>query len=1037
MLTSYPRHATIHQLFAEQAAMRPHQDAVVSDGCRLTYAELDQRSTHVAGVLAGMGGGPGDLVGVCLDRCPETISVVLGILKCGAAYLPIDPSYPKPRIRLMLDDSEPRVVITERRFAPQFRGAGREILWMDAVGDAPATVRPPLKEAGPQDLAYVMYTSGSTGQPKGVCTPHRAVIRLVRNTNYARFDPFDVFLHLSPLAFDASTFEIWGSLLNGATLVTMPHGASLEGVGETIARHRVTTVFLTAALFRAMVDQHLEGLKGLSQLITGGDVVSARHVKRALEAYPGLIVVNAYGPTETTTFACCYRVNNAEAVGDRLSIGKPISNTTVYLLDESRRPVAAGTPGEIYIGGDGVAAGYLNQPNLTAKVFLPDPFSSDAGARLYGTGDRGLVRDDGNIEFLGRIDRQVKIRGFRIELEEIESALNKHPAVLDSVCVTETARSGEKQLIAYAVADPDALRRAIEDEGAFVRQRVHQWLQIYENLIYGTLDVPGCASDPRFNITGWKSSYSGADLSDEEMCEQVDQTVSRVLERSPRDVLEIGCGTGLLLFRLAPQCRRYFATDFSSAALRYVARYSLTQEYAGRLTLLQGEACDLPLPDDARFDAVILNSIVQHFPDAEYLRTVLSQAISRVHDDGFIFIGDLRSFSLLRLFYTSVELFRASEDSPASDIASVIQHRLDEEEELVIDPEFFTHAQLDKVSSITVQLKRGRHRNELTQFRYDLILHIGALSADRLRPVIYEWNERDWTPARLAAYVEQHRPLAIELRGVPNARLANEFAASQILDNPEGRPLTVAGVREEAGRAAIGAVDPEEFWSLECASGYRIEVRFSNVAPGSFNVMLVRKDFPRVTSNVPVSDVAEAGAFRLYTNEPLLPARKQEISRRLRAYLREQLPEHMVPAFVVLVDRFPLTPNGKVDVRSLPRPPQRARKGSPARVPVLSETEARLADLWEQVLDVGLIRREENFFDLGGDSLQAVRLASLIRENFGIRISPAYIFDRATLASQAELLDDRNNPARNVRAAAAIVRGEARRARITGASERR
>jgi amino acid adenylation domain-containing protein len=305
--------------------------------------------------------------------------------------------------------------------------------------------------AGPDNLAYVSYTSGSTGRPKAVGTVHRGVVRLVRTEGYATFPPDEVFLQLAPISFDASTLEIWAPLLNGGRLVLMSPGApSIEDIGRALERQRVTTMWLTSGLFHQMVEHHLGALGGLRQLLAGGDVLSAAHVRRVVEGLPGCRMINGYGPTENTTFTCCH-VARPDSFDHSVPIGRPIERTRVYLLDRDLQPVPAGVPGELYAGGDGLARGYLGQPDLTASRFVPDPWSGESGARLYRTGDLARYRTDGEIEFLGRTDHQVKLRGFRIEPGEIEAALERHPAVARAVAMVREHTPGDKRLVAYLV----------------------------------------------------------------------------------------------------------------------------------------------------------------------------------------------------------------------------------------------------------------------------------------------------------------------------------------------------------------------------------------------------------------------------------------------------------------------------------------------------------------------------------------------------------------------------------------------------------
>lgn len=454
-VTEYPREKSVAQLFEEAAAKYPEKTALIFNSSVLTYCELNRRANRLAHHLREKGVGDEVMAGVCLERSPEMIIALLAILKAGGAYVPFDPSYPRERLDFMLADTAAAVMVTQKSLVAT-AVADRNVPTIVIEESVPAAGNdenpPPI--GGSRSLAYVMYTSGSTGRPKGVLIENRSIARLVFNTNYCSFGPNEVFLQAAPISFDASTFEIWGALLHGATLVVMPRQASsLEELARAIREHGVTTLWLTAGLFTLFVDEHLEGLRPLKQLLAGGDTLSARHVRRVLENLPAITLVNGYGPTEGTTFTCCHVMRQGDAVPDSVPIGRPISNSRAYILDENLQPVAPGEPGELWAGGDGVARGYLNAPDLTAEKFLADPFSSEPGARMYGTGDLARWRGDGTIEFLGREDNQIKILGHRIEPGEIEALLVKYPGVREACVVANTDSTGTKRVVAYYVSN--------------------------------------------------------------------------------------------------------------------------------------------------------------------------------------------------------------------------------------------------------------------------------------------------------------------------------------------------------------------------------------------------------------------------------------------------------------------------------------------------------------------------------------------------------------------------------------------------------
>jgi len=402
------------------------------------------------------------------------VVALLGILKAGAAYWALEENLPEERLRFLIGDARPKVILTGRKTTGNLAGIATVATVDDLLASPPDRPVCAARASSPEDPAYVSYTSGSTGRPKGVVVPHRGVVRLVKEADYVSLTSEETLLHLSPLSFDASTFELWGALLNGGRVVLLPPGQpSLGEIGETIRQYRVTTLWLTAGLFHLMVDEHVDYLKPLRQLLAGGDVLSPQHVLKARRALAGCRIINGYGPTESTTFTCCYTAADERALAPSIPIGRPIANTRVYVLDASLQPVPVGVPGELYAGGDGVACGYLNQPQLTAERFIPDPFNSRAGARLYRTGDQVRWRPDGNLEFLRRLDSQVKIRGFRVEMGEIETVLREAADVSEALVSLREDATGEKQLVAYVVAsgnrEPDqaglkaALRARLPD----------------------------------------------------------------------------------------------------------------------------------------------------------------------------------------------------------------------------------------------------------------------------------------------------------------------------------------------------------------------------------------------------------------------------------------------------------------------------------------------------------------------------------------------------------------------------------------------
>ncbi|MEA5603820.1 amino acid adenylation domain-containing protein [Nostoc sp. UHCC 0252] len=479
--TDYCQDKCIHQLFEEQVKHTPDAVAIVFENQQLTYGELNCRANQLAHYLRSLGVGADVLVGLCVERTVEMVVGLLGILKAGGAYLPLDPEYPTERLSFILEDAQVSVLLTQQLLQGKLPQHQAQLICLDTDWHliAECNQNNAIADVQATNLAYVIYTSGSTGQPKGVEVVHRGVNRLLFGVNYVHLDATQRFLQIAPISFDASTFEIWGALLHGAKCVLFPESIpTAKSLRYEIHKHGITILWLTAALFNSIIDDDPQALAGIEQLLIGGEALSVAHVQIASEALPSTQIINGYGPTEGTTFTCCYPIpRQIDTTIKSIPIGRAIANTQVYILDEYLQPVPVGVPGELHIGGAGLARGYLNRRELTDEKFIPNPFSCSKGAallykrvtegqgsrgaeilsnsQLYKTGDLARYLPDGNIEYLGRIDNQVKIRGFRIELGEIEAVLSQHADVQVSCVIVREDTPGDKRLVAYIVPYPE------------------------------------------------------------------------------------------------------------------------------------------------------------------------------------------------------------------------------------------------------------------------------------------------------------------------------------------------------------------------------------------------------------------------------------------------------------------------------------------------------------------------------------------------------------------------------------------------------
>jgi amino acid adenylation domain-containing protein len=979
----------VDERFMIVAARQPDAVAVQDGGTYLTYGELDRRADRLARHLSRRGAGPDALVALFMDRCADMVVAMLAVVRAGAAYLPIDPALPAARVRFYLCDVGAPPVLTLRHWRERLPSVATDVLCLD--DDLPAAdPLPPRRNATGEEVAYVMYTSGSTGRPNGSRIPHRAIVRLVCDTDYVHIGPDDRVGHGTNVGFDPATFEVWGALLNGARLVVLPQERVLDppALAADLRGHGITVLWLTAGIFHAVAAAEPGAFAGLTDLLVGGEQVDAHWVRRVLATGPPRRLLNAYGPTETTAFAAWHLVREVPAGARSVPIGGPIAGTRLSVLDDDLRPVPPGATGELSIGGAGVAHGYHDRPALTAARFVPDP-SGAPGDRMFRTGDLVRRLPDGALEFLGRRDRQVKLRGVRVEPGEIEAALHALPGVRQCLVVSRDKPGGGQWLVAYVVPEPTP------DDAAAVQR----WRELYDDVIYDRIAESAPPGEPTFNLASWVSSYTGLPLPPEQMREQVDQTVARLRALQPRRVLDIGCGTGLLLFRVAPYCAEYVATDLSAVAVRHLeAQLAGHTPALGHVRVLQRPADDFTGLAPGSFDAVVLSSVAQHFPRADYLLRVLAGAATVVREGGWVYVGDVRSLPLLEAFHVSVALHRMPDDTPTTELRRRVQQAVRQEQELVLDPRFFTALPSwdPRFGAVHVRLKRGRYGNELTRFRYDVLLRVGDPP-----PTVTE--ERG-------------------VRGVPNARVLEAVEAARLLaDDP---PVTAGQVRAEAARrAAARGVDPETLWRQGERLGWAVEAGWSaDGDPATFDAVF----HDRAHGPAPAVHTGSADP-RAYASSPRLPSAPGELVSGLRRALRERLPDALIPGAFVVLDRLPLTPNGKVDHSALP-PPVAAPPG--VRVPARGGTEQTVVRAFARALGAERVGVTDNFFEVGGTSLSAAQVAAQLRRDLGADVSVVRLFDTPTARGLAAALDAHARP--EPPADPAWARGQARRRGVRG-----
>ena len=1010
----YPRERSLHQFVEDQVERTPDAPAVVLDAQQLSYREFNSRANQLAHRLRKLGVGPGKLVAVCAERSLEMVIAVHATMKAGGAYLPIDPDYPPSRRKLILHDAEAVVILTQQ---PLVEGLPENTIPMiclerdwHTLADEPSD-NPPTTTTG-KDLAYVIYTSGSTGKPKGVPNLHEGIVnRLLWMQDAYKLNRSDRVMQKTPYSFDVSVWEFFWPLMTGACLVVArPEGHKDPNyLVELIQKQNITTMHFVPSMLSVFLEADgVENCTSLRRVVSSGEALSVELQQRFFERL-GAELHNLYGPTETAVDVSYWQCRPDSGLSV-VPIGKPIWNTQLYVLDKYLQPVPVGIPGELHIGGVNLSRGYLKQPELTAQTFIADPFSSQPGARLYKTRDLTRFLPDGNIEYLGRIDHQVKLRGFRIELGEIETALDSHPGVRQSVAITREDVPGGNRLVAYVVPDPD-YRGSDEAAGeeALSGEQVSQWTEAFDE----AYRRGGNAEEATFNITGWDSSYTGQPIPAEEMRVWVESTVDRIKALRPKSVWEIGCGTGLLLFRVAPGTERYYGTDISQIALSFLAQQRRRKELRlPNLTLERKAAHEFDeVQTGGQFDVVVLNSVIQYFPDIDYLMKVLDGVVAAVRPGGAVFIGDVRSLPLLEAFHASVVLFKADDAMGREELQKRVHKEIRQEGELLIDPEFFSaiRHRWPQITHIEIQLKRGRVHNELTRFRYDVVLHIGEQAPPRVESAWLNWNNQGLTRKSLVEILQKTQPEMLGITGVPNARLRAEAALMEWFSDEFGTG-TLAALRHRIAQFPPVEVEPEDLWSLEQEVPYQVEIRASKIATdGCVDVVLRRRNAGGEVANYTTARFpGESDALRpwpTYANNPLRERVAGRLVPQLRLWLGGKLPEYMVPSAFVLLDRMPLTANGKVDRRALPAPDQSAARSlGNYRVPQ-NPLQEMVAAIFSDVLRVERVALDNNFFELGGHSLSASQVVARIRQNLRVDLPVRALFESPTVARLAQAVE--------------------------------
>ena len=996
--TDYPKNQTLITLFEQQVTQTPDNIALVFEEQSLSYQELNQKANQLAHYLLKLRREQqlpdNPLIAICVDRSLEMLISIFAILKAGGAYVPIDPSYPQERIHLMLEDSNASVLLTtnanKKQLPLEKLKNPCQVVFLEKEIWADQPTNNPNPQSSPDDLAYIIYTSGSTGRPKGVAIAHSSPVTLVKwaHSVYSAEQLAGVLASTS-ICFDLSIFEIFVPLTQGGSVIVVENALYIEQARKSpVPITLINTVPSAAAELLNM-----NAIPASVQVINlAGEPLKNSLVQALYQTTSVKEVYNLYGPSEDTTYSTFTKV--AKNTQHEPSIGKAIANTRIYILDSYNQPLPPGIPGELCIAGAGLAQSYLHRPELTAEKFLKVELFGKT-ERIYKTGDLARWLPDGNLQYLGRSDRQVKLRGFRIELGEIEASLLKHPKIQEAVVLVREDTDFDQRLVAYVVPTGK------EDE-YLQGEQVELWQQVFNNAYHQSQDLE---DDPTLNLASWNDSYTGKPLPKAAMQEWRDKTVDQILELAPKRVWEIGCGTGMLLLKIAPHCQKYLGTDIAAAGLHYIEQYLQQQFLKEKVTLKQSSANQFDGIETNNYDLVMLNSVIQYFPSLDYLLSVIEGAINAVINKGKIFIGDVRNLHFLEAFHTAVEFYRAPDELSIKDLRQQIQKSIRTEGELLIDPDFFIalKQRFPRITHVQIQIKRGYSQTEMNRFRYDVVLHLDQTDAQIAEPEWLDWQTEQLNLETIKRILTTQQPDLLGIKDIPNARLTSEMALLEKISQLDGN---ISDLKAAVAQVKSG-IEPEAFRTLVGDLPYTPFIQYSPTEFSDYDVVFQRNIHEQAT----IPRFNQGKDLRLkpwqhYANQPLQYRTNQvdpALLEEWRDFLTKSLPDYMIPSHFIVLEKLPLTPNGKVDRKALPAL-NATVLSTDIELPVTS-TEKLLAEMWAKLLKYPPIARHDNFFNLGGHSLLATQLCYRIRDTFKVELPLRQVFESPILSELANYID--------------------------------
>jgi len=992
--SKYPKDKIVAEFVNEIAIKNPSKTAIYFEDTELSYTQLNQKSNQLANYLIELGIKKDDIIGLAVDRSPEMIIALLAIMKSGAAYLPLDPQYPKGRIEFMLEDSSAKHLIISEKYHCLFSTKTNQIILENvwACLDKYSNHYPSSSFQG-KDLAYILYTSGSTGKPKGVQIEHHSLTNLLLSVQKEPgITDQDKLLAITTISFDIAGTELFLPLITGASIYLVNSDTAKDGreLLQLVQEKEISIMQATPTTWRMMLAAGWTQKLPLKIICTG-------------EAFPkdlaeslvnkGTEVWNGYGPSETTIWSSIKKLIDSDEL---ITIGKPIANTQIYILDDSLNPVSDGVSGELFIAGDGLARNYLNRPELTSEKFINNPF--DNGKRkMYRTGDLGYYLDNGEIVCLGRIDAQVKIRGHRIELGEIEYSLSQQAGIKEAVVIPQGENPENQSLIAYIIPD--------ENDSTGWKSR---WDDLYT---LGIKSEEGKSLEEQNLDIAIISQYNNEEDIKEHGIEWTQEGLKRIRALKAKKILELGTGGGHLLFELAPKADMYIATDYSEVAIAKLnEKLATNPEKWKHVKAYTAAADDFSEIKEKDFDLIFFHGVVQYFPTLDYLVKVLEESVKSVRDGGCIHIADSQTLAGISMHFASEQLNLTNDHATLGDFKKIVNYRVQKEEEISIDPDFFYFIPkiIPEITAVDVQIRKGDYSNEATKCHYDIWLYVGTSTPKIVSSDINITWENNASLSWIEENLYSNSNRVIKISGIPNKRVQKDFVLSQLMETLDDH-ISIAELKQELASDRPAGINPTQLWELGEQLGFQTHVRWANDgSDGNIEVVFIPSQYKNYIPDLPSKlEIKSEKDYLMVKKEVIdiidIPEHQIQIWKNT---LKEQLPDYMVPLVYVALNHLPTTRNGKVDRNNLPTPIKNESIDiQNSFIAPRNETETLIFGIWSKLLSLDSISINSNFFELGGHSLIAVRVMLSLEKETGIRLPISTLFENSTIEKLAQILN--------------------------------